>query len=84
MEVKKTAGLLKGMLKEQLYCMGRVFARHGVQDDVIWEVVKGFDVIYQKALWQAENSSNAGDTDPSAHKMEPHPGLLYLLEKVER
>lgn len=84
MEEKNTTGLLKGMLKEQLCCMGRVFARHGVHDDVIWEMVKGFDVIYQRALRQAENSGNVGAPDPSVHKMDPHPGLMYLLEKVER
>ena len=84
MEQKKTAGLLKGMLKEQLCCMGRVFARHSVPDDVIWEMVKGFDVIYQRAVRQAENSGNVGTPDHSVHKMEPHPGLMYLLEKVER
>lgn len=84
MEEKKAAKLLKVMLKEQLYCMGRVFARHSVPDDVIWEMVKDFDLIYQKAMRQAGNSGNVVATDPSVHKMEPHPGLMYLLEKVER
>lgn len=83
MKQKKTAGLLKNMLKEQLCCLGRVFARHGVPDDVIWEVVKGFDLIYQRTKRQAEDSG-VGTSNPSVHRMEPHPGLTYLLEKIER
>lgn len=84
MEQKETVGLLKNMLKEQLCCLGRVFARHGVPDDVIWEVVKGFDLIYQRTMRQTENSGNGGAPEPYVHKMEPHPGLTYLLEKIER
>jgi len=38
METNRVIELLKKMLKEQLCCQGRVFARHDVPDDVIWEV----------------------------------------------
>ncbi len=83
MEKMEMAGLLKKMLKEQLCCLGRVFARHGVPDDVIWEVVKGFDLIYQRSMRQTGNSDNSRFAT-SAHKMGPHPGLMHLLEKIER
>ncbi len=72
------------MLKEQRCCLGRVFARHGVPDDVVWEVVKGFDLIYQKARRQAEGSGNGRADNYHVPKMSPHPGLTYLLEKIER
>ena len=75
---------LRGMLKEQLCCLGRVFARHQVPDDVVWEVVKGFDLIYQKAKRQAESPANEDEPKTSVHKMEPHPGITYLLEKIEK
>jgi hypothetical protein len=84
MERKEAVGLLKNMLKEQLCCLGRVFARHGVPDDVIWEVVKGFDLIYQRAQRQAEDSGNVRVSEPYIHRMSPHPGITYLLEKIER
>ena len=82
MDKNLTVALLKKMLREQLYCLGRVFARHQVPDDVIWEVVKGFDLIYQKTVLQAENSANTDKPNHEVYKMEPHPGLTYLLEKL--
>lgn len=84
MERKETAALLKYMLREQLCCLGRVFARHGVADDVVWEVVKGFDLIYQRTMLKAKDSGGAGSPDTSVHRMEPHPGLMHLLKKIER
>lgn len=81
---RKETGLLKDMLREQLCCLGRVFARHGVPDDVIWEVVKGFDLIYLRTMRQAEDSGNREVPDFHVHRMEPHPGLMYLLEKIEK
>ena len=84
MEQKEAAVLLKRMLRDQLCCLGRVFARHRVPDDVIWEVVKGFDLIYQRTRRQIEDGENATGGGSETHRMEPHPGLIYLLEKVER
>lgn len=81
--MEKNLIFLKKMLKEQLCCLGRVFARHQVQDDVIWEVVKGFDVIYLKIKEQI-NSTATEASNSYIYKMEPHPGLMYLLEKLEK
>jgi hypothetical protein len=84
MSENREVGLLKELLREQLCCLGRIFARHKVADDVIWEVVKGFDIIYQKVKLKAENAPvSDADTAP-VYKMEPHPGLTYLLEKIEK
>lgn len=77
-------GLVKKMLREQLCCLGRIFARHEVPDDVIWEVVKGFDVIYEEIKREAESAPEAHAANSQVQKMEPHPGLIYLLEKLEK
>lgn len=74
MEQNETTGLLKDMLKEHHCCFGMSFAHNGiVPNDVIWEVVKGFDLIYQRARRQAEDSGDVGAPNPSVHRMEPHP-----------
>lgn len=85
MEKQQNLIFLKKMLKEQLCCLGRVFARHEVPDDVIWEVVKGFDVIFLKIKEQIEDSSGKEEA-PNSHiyKMKPHPGITYLLDKIDK
>jgi len=75
---------LKMMLKEQLYCLGRVFARHEVPGDLTWELVKGFDVIFLKIKEQVEDSSNKESSNAPIYKMEPHPAITYLLDKIEK
>ena len=84
MSENREVRLLKEMLREQLCCLGRVSARHGVADDAIWEVVKGFDVIYEKVKLKAENAPDSAIETVPMYKMEPHPGLTYLLEKIEK
>lgn len=82
MEGSKVEVFLKMMLKEQLYCLGRVVARHNAPDDLVWELIKGFDLIFMKVKEQAEDSNK--ESNAPIYKMEPHPGIMYLLEKLEK
>jgi len=41
-----------------------------------------FDVIYQRARRQVEAPGGA-DSPPLPYRMDPHPGLTYLLEKLD-
>ena len=83
MDKRQTTTVLLEMLREQICCLGRIVARHQVPDDVVWEIAKGFDVIYQRARRQVEVSSVGPEADPIPSRMEPHPGLTYLLEKLD-
>lgn len=74
--------VLREMLREQVCYLGRIVARHQVPDDVVWEIAKGFDVIYQRARRQVEASTGGPEIPPVPHRAEPHPGLTYLLEKL--
>ena len=56
MEKEQVKDLLKRMLREQLCCLGRIFARHEVADDAIWDVVKGFDLIHQRFERRTDDS----------------------------
>ena len=83
MEKNNVIHALREMLREQLCCVGRIAARHQLPDDAVWEIAKGFDVLYQRARWQLEASSE--DAVPaSPYRAEPHPGITYLLEKLDR
>lgn len=74
---------LRQMLREQLCCVGRVAARHQVPDDAVWDIAKGFEVIYRRACRQAEVSSEQADGRASVHRAEPHPGLTHLLNRLD-
>lgn len=82
MDKRHTATVLREMLREQICCVGRIVARHQVPGDVVWEIAKGFDVIYQRARRQVEAPGGA-DVPPVPYRMDPHPGLTYLLEKLD-
>ncbi len=76
--------VLREMLREQLCCLGRIVARHHVPDDVVWEITKGFDLIYQRARCQIDASPDKSKQPSSPHRLEPHPGLIYLLDKLDQ
>jgi len=74
---------LREMLREQLCCIGRVAARHQLPDDAVWEVAKGFEVIYRRACQQATASTGKTDREPAGRRAEPHPGITYLLSRLD-
>ena len=74
--------VLSKMLREQVCCLGRIVARHQVPDDVVWEIAKGFDVIYQRLRGEVELKVTEAETAPPSHRAVPHPGLTYLLDKL--
>ena len=76
--------ILKEMLREQLCCLGRVFAKYNTADNIIWEIAKGFDLILQSVLHRIDASIQGNKSDLMFHKKYPHPGLLYLLDKINK
>ena len=74
---------LREMLREQLCCVGRIAARHQLPDDAVWDVAKGFEVIYRRACQQARVSTEKPDGGSSAQRAEPHPGITHLLSRLD-
>ena len=84
MDKGQTTAVLREMLREQLCCVGRIAARHQVPDDAVWEIAKGFEIIYQRARRQVEAFPDKADLPSLPYRMGPHPGLVYLLEKLDQ
>ncbi|MBL7133985.1 MAG: hypothetical protein ISS78_07805 [Phycisphaerae bacterium] len=84
MENRTVTQALREMLREQLCCVGRVAARHQLPDDAVWDVVKGFEVIYRRACQQVERSAGGSGGDSSPRRGGPHPGLAGLLDRLRR
>jgi len=82
MENTKVVVALNKLLTELTISFGVLAARHGVSDDAVWEVVKHFDIIYQKARERAEADSKQSANDPHDQRKKPHPGIMHLLEKL--
>lgn len=83
MRVRKATRVLRNMLREQICCVGRIAARHQLPDDALWEIAKGFEVIYQQHLEQlnARVETKVGPSD--INRAQPHSGLTYLLDKLD-
>lgn len=74
--------VINSMLKEQIACLGKIFAKYQVEDEMVWEIAKSFDLIYEKQKHRLETDHKAGyRTGPWPGK-KPHPGLVHLVEKI--
>lgn len=84
MEKRDVTHALREMLREQLCCVGRVAARHQIPDDAVWDIAKGFEVLYRRACQQVERSRDGNGSDLSSRRGGPHPGLTGLLDRLRR
>lgn len=71
------------MLKEQLRCLGRIAGKYQISDDAIWQIVKEFDIIYQKMRKQSIDSTESNTVESNKHKLKPHPGILHLIDRLD-
>ena len=82
MENEKVVVALNKLLTELTISFGVLAVRHGVPDETVWEVVKHFDLLYQKARAKVEAGSKKAATGSHEQKRKPHPGIMHLLEKL--
>ena len=83
MDGRQTQEILRRTTRELVCCVARVVARHQVPDDVVWEIVKGFDVIYHREKARLGHSRPSSARPPGSHRLRPHPGIAYLLDRLE-
>ena len=84
MDRRLVSALLRELLKDQIRSVGRVAARYAISDEALWEISKEFDCGYQRARRKLRKARGDGTIVPRLRWLRPHPGLLYLLEKLER
>ena len=73
---------LRAFFRELVCCLGRVAARHQLPEDAVWELVKGFDILYLRARDPARRRRHDVGGLPPPHRLRPHPGVVYLLDKL--
>ena len=74
-----TSELVREVCRETVLCLGRIFAVHEVPDDVVWQTARSLDIIFQKALAKVSKRN----ANPERHKLEPHPAIQGVLERLE-
>lgn len=72
--------------EEQALVIGGLVAVHKVDDDLVWRLMKSFDVILGKALKKLHVPSPDHDHDsaPGRVNVKPHPAIEEFLLKLER
>ena len=79
----RTSKVVKEVCRETVLCLGRIFAVHEVPDDVVWQAARSLDIIFQKALAKVSKQDMPPDEDVPERKLEPHPAIQGVLERLE-
>ncbi len=81
MDKNQSLEFIKNIFEEQVLVLGGVFSLHEVADEIIWKIIKSFDVIYEKAV--AEILQIEPDTQElPSRKANPHPAIEHFLAKL--
>ncbi|MCG3205713.1 MAG: hypothetical protein KCHDKBKB_02436 [Elusimicrobia bacterium] len=72
--------------EEQALVIGGLVAVHKVDDDLVWRLMKSFDVILGKAIKRLhlEPSEQDKEATPGRVNAKPHPAIEEFLLKLER
>jgi hypothetical protein len=82
-EAKK---IILDSFEEQALVIGGLVAVHNVEDDLVWRLMKSFDVILGKALKRLHVPSSDRDQESAAGRVnvKPHPAIEEFLLKLGR
>lgn len=78
----RARALLRELQREQVCAIGRVAARHAIKDEILWDLAKELDWRYQRLRRRLARKQRA--EPPVIRYLRPHPGLLFLLARLER
>ena len=76
--------LLADLLEEEVLVLGGYLARHELRDELIWDVVRSFDLIRRRALARIEQVvfRREDEIKPDA-KCSPHPAIEDFLHRIQ-
>lgn len=78
--------LINDLFEEEALAIGGLVAVHQIDDDLVWRLVKNFDVIRGKILRRLEDKAPGdGDgTPPRRTNLKPHPAIEEFLLALRR
>ncbi len=78
--------LITDLFEEEALIIGGLVAVHKVDDDLVWRLVKGLDVIRGKTLRRLEDEESGDQAGPQPHRanLKPHPAIEDFLLSLRR
>lgn len=78
--------LLDDLLEQQALALGGLVALHGMNDELVWKLVKNLDVIRTrfKRRLHAQDRARQGDTARLRPMAQPHPAIQHFLARLGR
>ena len=70
--------------RELILCLGGIFAVQEVDDTLVWQVTKSFDVIYQRTRARLLQRAGPREKELPRRRVEPHPAVEDLLTRIGR
>jgi len=76
--------LLDDLFEEEALALGGLVALHGVDDQLVWRLVRNMDAVRSKALrWLEEKEPRDLDrASPAGMPPKPHPAIEEFLRKL--
>ena len=78
--------LINDLFEEEALVIGGLVAVHEMDDDLVWRLIKNFDVIRRKVLRRLEDKAPADGNAPPARRpnLKPHPAIEDFLLSLRR
>ncbi|HAM34581.1 MAG TPA: hypothetical protein DEB40_03265 [Elusimicrobia bacterium] len=82
---EKARELVLDLFEEEALVIGGLAAVHGLDDDLVWRLMRNLDVILDKSLRRLESSeASPAKADRDAVNTKPHPAIEDFLLKLRR
>lgn len=78
--------LILDVFEEEALVIGGLAAVHGLDDDLVWRIMRNLDVILDKSLRRLDSSeaSAPGKAERDGVNTKPHPAIEDFLLKLRR
>ena len=77
--------IIDDLFEEEALVLGGLVAVHGVDDDLVWRLVKNLDVIRGRFLQRIEvRDTGEHEAAIPRHHLKPHPAIEDFLLSIRR
>ena len=82
---EEVAKIVNEIFREEALFIGGILAVHGMNDDLVWKLIRNLDSIRRKSLRRLyKRCEESGDTGISSIDVRPHPAIQEFLLKIRR